>query len=73
MNQRQLFYFTPRTLIIPRLPCFEKLALLQLHLYTAAETMTQCFVCRDFKNTIAISADAGEYNVFLYLTHVKDP
>ena len=36
-----------RTLSILRLPRFEKLALLQLQLYTEAETMTQCFACHN--------------------------
>ena len=33
-----------QTLIIPRLPCFEKLDLSQFQLYIETQTMTQCFV-----------------------------
>ena len=39
-----------RTLIIPRLPQFEKLNFLQFKLYIEAQTTTQCFVCRHLKN-----------------------
>ena len=35
------------TLIIPRLPCFEKMALSQFQLYIESQTMTQCFVCHN--------------------------
>ena len=43
-----------RTLIIPRLPQFEKLDLLQFQLYIEAQTTTQCSVLRNCKNTIII-------------------
>ena len=39
-----------QTLIIPRLPRFEKLALSQFKLYIEAQKMTQCFVCSNWKN-----------------------
>ena len=41
-------------LIITRLPHFEKLDLPQLKLYIETETMTQCFVCCNFRNNILI-------------------
>ena len=41
-------------LIIPCLPLFEGLDLSQLLLYIEAQTMTQCFVCSNCKNTIFI-------------------
>ena len=41
-------------LIISRLPCFEKLDLSQFQLNIEAQTITQCFVCRNLKNTIVI-------------------
>ena len=34
-----------QTLIIPRLPHFEKLTLSQFKVYIETETMTNCFVC----------------------------
>ena len=37
---------TSQTLIIPRLPSFEKLDLLQLHLCIETQTITQCFLFR---------------------------
>ena len=43
-----------RTLIIPRLPCFEKLAFSQFHLYIESQKMTQCFLCRNCRNNILI-------------------
>ena len=58
------------TLIIPHLPCFEKLAFSPFHLYIEAQTMTQCFVCRNCKNNILIRANKGKEKVF-YLTRVK--
>ena len=39
-------------LIIPRLTCFDKLGFSQLQLYNEAQKMSQCFVCRYFKNNI---------------------
>ena len=43
-----------RTLIIPRLRRFEKLDLSQLQLYIEAQTMTQCFVWRNYKKNILV-------------------
>ena len=60
------------TLIISRLPCFEKLNLSQLQLYIKAQTMTQFAVCRNYKRTILTWSTEGKV-VFLYFTHVKDP
>ena len=56
-----------RTLIIPRLPRFERLALLQLQLYNEAQTMVQFFLCCNFKNTILIRAASGKDKVFCIL------
>ena len=41
-------------LIIPCLPCFEKLSLSQFKLYIETETMTQCFVLCNFQKTTII-------------------
>ena len=57
-----------KTLIIPRLPRFEKLALSQLKLYIETQTMTQFFVCRHFQKTILIRSDEGKERVFLFYT-----
>ena len=54
-----------QNLIIPRLPCFEKLALSQLKLYIEIETMTQFSVCCNFKKTILIRSAEG--NIFFVL------
>ena len=43
-----------QTLIIPRLNHCEKQDLLQFQLYIEAQTMTQCFVGHNCKNTIII-------------------
>ena len=43
-----------QTLIIPRLPRFEKLALSQFKLYIETETMTRYFLCCNFEKTILI-------------------
>ena len=43
-----------RTLIIPRLHRFEKLALSQLQLYIEAQTVTQCFVWLNYKKNILV-------------------
>ena len=61
-----------QTLIIPLLPRFEKLDLSQFQLYIEAQTLTQCFVCHNYKRTILIR-DAEGKETFLYFTHVKDP
>ena len=58
-------------LIIPRLTFFEKLALSQFRLYIATQTMTQCFVCRNFQKTILIRSTESK-DFFLYFTHVED-
>ena len=59
-------YYTSssQTLIIPRLPCFVKMALSQYQLYIEAQTMTQFFVCSNCKNTILIQAAEGKYIFF---------
>ena len=66
--------YTPSSpkLIIPRLPCFEKLALSQFQLYIETKTTTQCFVCRNYQKTILILSAEGKKG-FWYFTHVKDP
>ena len=51
---------SPQTLIIPCLPCFEKLALSQFQLYIEAQTMTQFFVFRNFQKTILVQAASGK-------------
>ena len=56
-----------QTLIIPRLPCFEKLNFSQFHLYIEAQTMNQCFVCHNCKTTIVVWAAAGKDKVFCIL------
>ena len=56
-----------RTLIVPRLPCLEKLYFSQFQLYIKAQTITQCFVCHNFKNNILIRADEGKEKVFCIL------
>ena len=43
-----------RRLIIPRLPCFEKLYFSLFKVYIETEIMTHCFVCCNFQNTILI-------------------
>ena len=62
---------SPRTLIIPRLLRFEKLALSKFQLYIETQKMTHCFVCRNFKKTILIRS-AEDKAFFLYFTHAKD-
>ena len=49
-----------QTLIIPRLTRFEKLALSKFQLFIEAQTMTQCFGCRNFKKTIIIRSAEGK-------------
>ena len=41
-------------LIIPSLPSFYKLALSQFQLYIKAQTITQCFVCRNCQMIILV-------------------
>ena len=53
-----------KILIIPSLPCFDKLALTQLQLYIESQTTTQCFVCRNRKKTILIQSAKGEKKGF---------
>ena len=62
-----------RTLIIIRLPRFEKLDLSQFQLYIEAQTTTQCFVCRNCKKTILIRSAEGKERGVLYFTRVKCP
>ena len=52
------------TLLIPRLPRFEKLALSQCKVYIETETMTHCFVCCTFQKTILIWYAEGKERVF---------
>ena len=54
------------------MPRFEKLALSQFQLYIEAQTMTNCFMCLNLKDTILIRATEGK-EFFLYFTRVKDP
>ena len=53
-----------RTLIIPLLPRFDKLALSPFQLYTETKKMTQYFVCRNFQKTILIRSSDGKEKVF---------
>ena len=57
--------------IIPRLPCFEKLAFSQFQLYIEDQTIPHCFVCRNYKKSILIRSAEGKEKVFNF-THVKD-
>ena len=56
-----------RKFIIPCMPSFEKLHFSQFKLYIITETITQCFVCRNFKNNILIRAAEGKEKVFCIL------
>ena len=55
------------TLIIQRLPGFDKLALSQFQLYIVNQTTTQCFCCRNFKKTILVWSDEGK-DFFVFYT-----
>ena len=57
-----------QTLIITRLTCFEKLAFSQFQLNIKAQTMTQCFVCRNCKKTIPVRYAEGKEKVFVFYT-----
>ena len=61
-----------QTLIIPRIPFFEKLALSQFQLFIEAQKMSQFFVCLDCKNTILVRLTEGKEKLYIYFTHVKD-
>ena len=54
------FPVSSQKLIIPCLPRFDKMDLSQFQLYIEAQTMTQCFVCCNFKNTILIGVVEGK-------------
>ena len=43
-----------KNLTITCLPSFEKLALPQFQVYIEAQTMTQCVLCNNLKNTIIV-------------------
>ena len=58
-------------MIITCLRPFEKLVLSKLQLYIEAQTTTQCFVCRNCKNTILVRP-AEDKELLMYSTHVKD-
>ena len=58
------YNLSSRTLIIPRLPCFENLALLQFQLYTEAQTITQCFVCHNYQKYYCRSSCCRQREVF---------
>ena len=55
------------TLIIPRLPRFEKLALSQFMVYIETETMTHFCVCCNFQKTILIGSTEGK-DFFVFYT-----
>ena len=55
-------------MIILCLPSFEKLTLSQLELYIETQTMTQCFVFRNCKNTILIRSAEGKEEFFVFYT-----
>ena len=57
-----------QTLIIPRLPSFEKLALSQFQLYIKTQTMTECFVCCYLQNTIIIRSAEVKERVLVFYT-----
>ena len=60
-----------QNLIIPCLPCFEKLALSQFKLYIETETITQFCVCFNSKNTILIwSAEVKEGFLILHMLRI---
>ena len=59
---------SPQALIIPHLPSFEKLDLSRFRLYIESQTMTQCFVCRNFKKTILIRDTEGKKGFFVFYT-----
>ena len=60
--------YPPQKFIIPCLPCFEKLDLSKFQLYVETQKMTQCFVCRNFKNTILIRSAEGKEKFFVFYT-----
>ena len=60
-----------QTLIIPRLPRFEKLALSQFKVYIETETMTYCFVCCNFQNTIIIRSAGVKERFFCVLRMLR--
>ena len=49
-----------QTMIIPRLPRFEKLALSQFKVYNETETISHCFVCCNCQNDILIRSSEGK-------------
>ena len=56
-----------QTLIIPRLPRFEKLFFSKFQLYIESERMHQCFVCHNCKDIILVRAAEGKEKVFCIL------
>ena len=64
MDKRNGYTSSFQKLIIPRLPRFEKLALSQCKVYIETETMTHCFVCCNYQNTILIRSAEGKERVF---------
>ena len=56
-----------QTLIIPRLPHFEKLALSQFQLYIEAQKMISCFVLLNCKKTVLVRYDKGKETIFCIL------
>ena len=61
-----------RTLIVPRLHLFQKLALSQFQLYIEAQTTTQFFVCRNCQKAIRIWAGEGKYIYFCILHMLRN-
>ena len=55
-----------QSFIIPCLPCFEKLPLSKFQFCIEAQTMTQCFVWRNWKMTILIRYSEVKEEVFLF-------
>ena len=56
-------------LIITYLYCFETLALSQFKAYIEIETMTHCFVCCNFQNTILVWSSEGKER-FYFILHM---
>ena len=61
-----------QNLIFECLPHFEKIALSSFKVYIEVETMTHCYVCDNFQNSIFIRSAKVKEGLFIYLTNIKD-